>query len=653
MAVIQISKIQQRRGQKNITGSIPQLSAAEFAWAIDSQELFIGNGSITEGAPFVGNTKILTEHDNILELASGYRFSETDPSITQSKRRTIQSKLDEYVSVLDFGAVPDGSTDSTEAFHIAFEELFSNTDDKYKKILYIPNGTYLFLNDLKIPSNVVIEGENLQETVLEIGVNNIILVSENGTEPGGFSSTDYPHDIYITALTINHNSGETIISGSKNCRFERVKWTSDYVLGDTVFVSENANAVYNIPIVSEGGNIVVSGSGVSSSKTRNFSSTYIATLGALVSDLNADGTFNLSYVASISGTSLKITSLTSSALTSTIESDFIVSSLPNNDPGSISATITPVLAEFSDGSENVNASVYWDNLDFGTRTTGITFNRCLFISTQLAIECQQTSAFGTTISFIESYFYNNDTGIYIGGVQGQTNAWRIYDSIFEQIARYAINSTNGQSTHVNRSTFLRCGNGTGTPGSPLYPIITFGESIKNIIVDCSFDRLASAGVVSGSSATDPGIPEVHNASNVTIVDRVNKDIVPFDNFLPLAVFSANHRFIIIDYILKLGSAPGGSYARTGKITISMGNDLSGQEEVSDVSFTDTYSYSSSDPSAPGGVLMTNFQFDVSLISLNDTDDSTLGSNADTILLAYSNPLPAANGTISFTVNYGV
>ena len=57
MAVVQISKIQVRRGQKNLTGSVPQLSSAEFAWAVDTQELFIGNGSVAEGAPAVVTQK--------------------------------------------------------------------------------------------------------------------------------------------------------------------------------------------------------------------------------------------------------------------------------------------------------------------------------------------------------------------------------------------------------------------------------------------------------------------------------------------------------------------------------------------------------------------------------------------------------------------
>ena len=52
MAVVQISKIQVRRGLSNQTG-IPQLSGGEFAWAIDAQELYIGNGAVSEGAPYV------------------------------------------------------------------------------------------------------------------------------------------------------------------------------------------------------------------------------------------------------------------------------------------------------------------------------------------------------------------------------------------------------------------------------------------------------------------------------------------------------------------------------------------------------------------------------------------------------------------------
>lgn len=47
MAVVQISKIQVRRGKKNSGSGLPQLASGELGWAVDTQELFIGNGSVS------------------------------------------------------------------------------------------------------------------------------------------------------------------------------------------------------------------------------------------------------------------------------------------------------------------------------------------------------------------------------------------------------------------------------------------------------------------------------------------------------------------------------------------------------------------------------------------------------------------------------
>ena len=67
MAVIQISKIQVRRGLQE---NLPQLSSGEFGWSVDTRKLYIGNGSLSEGAPEVGLTEILTEHSSASQQAS-------------------------------------------------------------------------------------------------------------------------------------------------------------------------------------------------------------------------------------------------------------------------------------------------------------------------------------------------------------------------------------------------------------------------------------------------------------------------------------------------------------------------------------------------------------------------------------------------------
>lgn len=234
MAVVQISKIQVRRGQKNSNSGIPQLSSAEFAWAVDTQELYIGNGSVLEGAPYVGNTKILTEHDNILDLASSYTFAGNDPSITASVPRPLQSKLDEYVSIADFGAVNDGSTDCVAAFETAFTQLFRNVNSDYKKVLVIPNGEYLFLSDIRIPSGAIIQGETELGAILNISSHNILFITSDGKEVVEFDSTNRPTNVNISNLTISRTSGQFVLTGVADSTFEKITFKGDYELGDTV-----------------------------------------------------------------------------------------------------------------------------------------------------------------------------------------------------------------------------------------------------------------------------------------------------------------------------------------------------------------------------------------------------------------------------------
>ena len=107
VAVVQISRIQVRRGQKNQGSGVPQLSGGEFGWAVDARELYIGNGSVAEGAPAVGNTKIITQHDDLFTLADSYTYLgglqvQTGASATSPIKRTLQQRLDEIVSIRSF-----------------------------------------------------------------------------------------------------------------------------------------------------------------------------------------------------------------------------------------------------------------------------------------------------------------------------------------------------------------------------------------------------------------------------------------------------------------------------------------------------------------------------------------------------------------------
>lgn len=93
MAIVQISKIQQRRGLQQ---DLPSLASAEFGWSIDSRRLYIGNGTLAEGAPALGRTEILTEF-SIINFTNGLTGNvtalQTNVAILQSNIVTINAEI--------------------------------------------------------------------------------------------------------------------------------------------------------------------------------------------------------------------------------------------------------------------------------------------------------------------------------------------------------------------------------------------------------------------------------------------------------------------------------------------------------------------------------------------------------------------------------
>ena len=69
MAIVQISQITNRKG---LDINLPQLAGAELGWSVDTRQLYIGNGTLEEGAPVIGNTEILTEFSDILNFTNTY-----------------------------------------------------------------------------------------------------------------------------------------------------------------------------------------------------------------------------------------------------------------------------------------------------------------------------------------------------------------------------------------------------------------------------------------------------------------------------------------------------------------------------------------------------------------------------------------------------
>lgn len=164
MAIVQISRITNRKGNSE---NLPQLAGAELGWCIDSRRLFIGNGTLQEGAPVIGNTEVLTEYSDITALldytyqdaAVGY-IVQTGPSAGEPVVRSVQAKLDDFASVRDFGATGDGITDDTAAINRALFELYCReTNPQIRRSLFFPAGKYRVTSTIVIPTYAKLVGE--------------------------------------------------------------------------------------------------------------------------------------------------------------------------------------------------------------------------------------------------------------------------------------------------------------------------------------------------------------------------------------------------------------------------------------------------------------------------------------------------------------
>jgi hypothetical protein len=236
MAVVQISRIQIRRGKINSGTGLPQLASGELAWAVDTQELYIGNGAVSEGSPAVGNTKILTLNDlttqgSILSLLE-YDYKSDDTSITTGTDQTnpttriLQYKLDDIVNVRDFGAIGDGLQDDTIPLQRAINQLFLNTAKasgfpELRVSLMMPAGTFKTTSTLYIPSYATIVGAGSDKSIISYEPGTpaanpaIRFINDTSSinNPSNIVTTLYnnqPRHIAMSGLTVLTKSGRDV-----------------------------------------------------------------------------------------------------------------------------------------------------------------------------------------------------------------------------------------------------------------------------------------------------------------------------------------------------------------------------------------------------------------------------------------------------------
>jgi polygalacturonase len=252
MAIVQISRITNRKG---LIENLPQLAGAELGWAVDTRQLFIGNGTLQEGAPVIGNTEILTEFSDITavsnytykDIAVGYA-AQTGPTASDPIVRTVQAKLDDFADVRDFGAVGDGSADDTAAINRALFQLYCvEANTQIRRSLYFPAGTYKITETIIIPAYAKLVGEGANCTTIYLDTSSDISslsayvarygdsLQQTGVNIGNNGATA-PTNIEISSMTFQtvETTDVFLVEDATQCYFDSVNFVGPLTAADII-----------------------------------------------------------------------------------------------------------------------------------------------------------------------------------------------------------------------------------------------------------------------------------------------------------------------------------------------------------------------------------------------------------------------------------
>lgn len=485
MAVVQISKIQIRRGKKNSGTGLPQLASGELAWAVDAQELYIGNGAVGEGSPAVGNTKVLTEKDNILDLLEQYQYktsSTIQTGVIVPVKRTVLAKLDEgAVNAASFGISATG--DQTASIQNALYSLYLPTESQStnRVNLEFDPGTYNITGTIYVPSNVRIVGSGSDRTVFNFvkgGVNLGTQLTFAGTSIQGAGS--YTN---ISTVTVEGTGSGAVVSVAKTGAL------TEYTNNNTTITIVSSGSGY-----STGDIIKVPGSAVGGSNGANdLTITLTAKIGV---NATFDTAVMFEFINDLSTRVLKNTSTTNGSI---------------NQPKNILITDVGFKTNRSDihvfNFRNVRDSEFKNLSMLGTWTNGslLISSAIDMFATSFVLSCQKNKfnninieGFTYAISanspvinniFDELYLKNLHQGIRFGVGSGSLSPRKntISNSVFENVSGHGILIDNGFGNRSRGNTFINVGNDGGGFVNNQVSIIKFTSSGNSSVQD-NFDR---------------------------------------------------------------------------------------------------------------------------------------------------------------------
>lgn len=188
-------------GTNTITGSLTGYSA----YFAGSTVAFVASGANTGAATLNINglgAKSITKQGSTALSQGDIKAGQIVMATYDGTRfQLIPSKINQIVSVTDFGAVGDGTTDDSAAINAA---IASNRN------IYFPAGTYLIASSVRVvsKSNVVLQGAGVDVAIIKCSP------SATFTLPALDIRTST--NVYVNGLTLDSNSNASLGSVTNN-----------------------------------------------------------------------------------------------------------------------------------------------------------------------------------------------------------------------------------------------------------------------------------------------------------------------------------------------------------------------------------------------------------------------------------------------------
>jgi len=457
VAIVQISRITQRKGLFN---DLPEpLASAELGWATDTRQLFIGNGTLAEGAPIIGNTEVLTEFSDILNYATEYTYKgeaagytvQTGATAGTPVSQSLQSRLDSYAVITDFGATGDGITDVTAAINRALDQIFcQDINPLIRRSIFFPAGTYIITDTLLIPPYCKLYGEGSDSTIISFDV-----------QPWT-STIGYASGVLVVDGGVYYRSSAAVPIGIaiNNTTYWGVETLPDYMFRTTDSLQQTgAN-------IGTGGALPPGHVEISSIKFE----TNVPTSGALVQGA-VDCVFDC---VAFEGNGTQATLTT--------------------------ATLATAGVSFANQGSYVCTNIVWNNCVFTKMAWGV--------NTDEAVE-------GVTVS--NCRFDTLFQGVYLGNVVapavGPTGV-RIVQNTFDNVYAEGITIVNCSLNATAYNTFYLVGTSFNGQSNPVTPVIDL-DATNNVSVGDMFERTTQF-----STALHPRIA-LNNKNNIALGMNVN------------------------------------------------------------------------------------------------------------------------------------